>query len=367
MSAIRALILMLCLQAANAQPAFDAKPWQEDLEQAREAVATKYANLEWLVLEREINLESLFAEAKTSINSASDADDARAAFDRLARQFGDGHVRFKWPQGASTSGTPLANCQALGYELRMRGVPLATHVPGYTALSAGPESVFPTGAIQLSNRKVGVIKIGLFSPQAYPELCAAAIADLHIEPNAPCDDACSRRIDTWAVNRMSYDLANQLRAIKASGAEILLLDIANNGGGSDWAEAAARMVTSVGLRSERMGFVRGPHWVRDFSEMETDLRSAMKGATTSDRKELAKLADAVAARRREANTPCDSAPLWRGARPACSWLGEGFYSSGLLPSGDIQSIRNKAWPHFVFSPARYPVTEGVWTGRCWCS
>jgi hypothetical protein len=46
-------------QAAAPTP-FDPKPWLEDLDQTREAIATKYANLEWVVLEREIDLAALF-------------------------------------------------------------------------------------------------------------------------------------------------------------------------------------------------------------------------------------------------------------------------------------------------------------------
>ena len=355
-------LMALCLHGANAASSFDPTPWREDLAQAREAVSTKYANLEWLVLEREVDLPALFADAEASINSASSAVDAQAAFDRLARRFADGHVRFRWPQAQATSQTPTANCSSLGYDARMRGASFATHIPGYAALSASSASAFPAGSIQLGYHKVGVIQIGLFSPQGYPQLCAAAIADLHITPDAPCDDACSHRIESWASDRMSHDLENQLHAIKAAGADILLVDITNNGGGTDWAEAAARMLTSSKLKSARIGFVRGAHWTRRFGEMEADLRSALKTAPRSDRALLKNLADAVAARSKEAATPCDSSPLWRGARPSCQWLGEGFFASGLLPTGDMQRFRGKSWSSLVFVPAQYPLHEGAWQG-----
>jgi hypothetical protein len=48
---------------------FDLKPWLDDLKQTREAIATKYANLEWVVIEREINLESLFNDAEAAIHN----------------------------------------------------------------------------------------------------------------------------------------------------------------------------------------------------------------------------------------------------------------------------------------------------------
>jgi hypothetical protein len=106
---------------AGSPASYDSMPWLADLEQAREALATKYANLEWVVLEREVDLESLFTDAKTQLQSATSDNDARAAFDRLARRLGDGHVRFRWSVDQSTPATPIANCAALGYDARIRG------------------------------------------------------------------------------------------------------------------------------------------------------------------------------------------------------------------------------------------------------
>ena len=39
---------------------------------------------------------------------------------------------------------------------------------------------------------------------------------------------------------MTRDLAAQLSAIKTAGADVLLIDVAGNGGGTEWAEVAAR-------------------------------------------------------------------------------------------------------------------------------
>jgi hypothetical protein len=66
---------------AAAPLTYDPKPWLEDLEQTREALSTKYANLEWVVIEREIDLDSLFADAKAQLQSAASESDARAGFD----------------------------------------------------------------------------------------------------------------------------------------------------------------------------------------------------------------------------------------------------------------------------------------------
>ena len=349
-------------KAWPATDSFDPKPWLEDLDQARGAFATKYANLEWAVLEREIDLSALFADAKAQLRSASSDTDARAAFDRLARRVGDGHVLFRWTRDKTPTTTPNANCAELGYNTRIRGGPSAALMPGYLPLPLAPTTEFPAGTIQLTDHKVGVIKIGVFTPQGLPELCADALAALRLSPEMLCDKACSDRIDTVVSDRMTRDLEAQIRSINATGADVLLIDIANNGGGTQWAEAAARMVTAVRLKSAQIGFVRGPHWVKYFTDTEADLRAAAKGALGDDRKLLMALAAQAHTYGHEAETPCDSEPLWLGKIPPCNWLVHGFYSSGLIDSADPNAIRNKPWGTHVFAPIRYPYNEGVWRG-----
>ena len=347
---------------ATTSPPFDPKPWLDDLEQVREAIATKYANLEWVVIEREINLESLFTDAKAQLQSATSEADAQAGFDRLARRLGDGHVRFRWSTDHSPKAVPKADCAALGYDLGIRGKPVAAFMPGYVALADAPAKEFPAGIMELKGQKIGVIKIGIFTPDGMPELCAESLTALDIPPDSACDDTCKDRIDTWISDRMTRDLAAQLRAIDNAKADVLLIDVANNGGGTEWAEAAARMVTAVRLKSERIGFVRGPHWKEHFTYTIDDLRVAAKSASKKDQEILNGLAEQARAYQREAATPCDSQPLWQGKRPSCNWLGVGFYASGLIDSADPQSLKNKPWAKDFFTPMQYPYEEGVWRG-----
>jgi hypothetical protein len=343
-------------------PSFDPKPWLEDLEQTREALGTKYANLEWVVIEREINLESLFNDAKAQLQSATSETDAQAVFDRLARRLGDGHVRFRWSTDHSPKAVPKADCADLGYDLGIRGKQVAALMPGYSPIGDAPAKEFPAGTIQVTGHTVGVIKIGIFSPDGMPELCAESLTALNIPPDSACDDTCKDRIDTWVSDRMTRDLAVQLRAIDNAKADVLLVDVANNGGGTEWAEAAARMVTAVRLKSERIGFVRGPHWKEHFTYTIDDLRVAAKSASKKDQEILNGLAEQAQAYQHEAATPCDSQPLWQGKHPSCNWLGVGFYASGLIDSADPQVLKNKPWAKDFFTPMQYPYEEGVWRG-----
>ena len=59
--ALAFLIALLAVPAAAGEAAFDPKPWLQDLDQVHDALAAKYANLEWAVFEREADFPKLFA------------------------------------------------------------------------------------------------------------------------------------------------------------------------------------------------------------------------------------------------------------------------------------------------------------------
>ncbi len=363
------LVVGLCAASTpagiNAKP-FDSKPWLADLDQVRETFLTKYANLEWAVFQREADLPALFADTESRVKKATNEWEARSAFERFARKLGDGHVVFDWPRSSSHAteppGTPQEQCVALGYDARMRAAPLAANAAGYHPLSTLQSDEFPAGVIPLNSQLIGVLQIGVFTPQGFPALCRSALRELAIAADKPCDDACSDRVQDWASAQLTRDLAAQLRALKEAGATVLVVDVAGNGGGTEWAEAAARMVTGTRLRSEEMEFVRGEHWAKSFADDEASLRHFADQASGPDRALLLNLADEIEARRKVALTRCDAAPLWQGAHPACSWLGRGFYGSGFLATADPLQLRGKPWAALLFTPMEFPYEEGVWTG-----
>lgn len=342
--------------AAAAEPAFDPKPYLEDLDQVHRVFETKYALFEWAVFEREADLPALFARTRARIAKAHNDYEARNAFDRFARYLNDEHVSFAWPAGAAhADGPPPGPCAR--FDPAYAAKPLAALMPGYSAL-AGPAE-FPAGLIDAGKARVGVVQIGIFWDAGFPGLCEAALAALSIPRDKPCDGPCADRIDTWAEARMTRDFADILRALKAASADVLLIDVTGNGGGTEWSEAAARMVTPIRLSSMHVRVARGEHWAKIYDS--ADLRKDA-AAAPADRAYLLSLAHAVDARRRDVLTPCDATPLWRGEHPACPLLAEGFYESGLIASADPERLRGKPWAADVFSPMQYPYAEGVWRG-----
>ncbi len=364
---VLATLLMLSILADNAKPAtppFDPNPWLEDLEQARTAFATLYADLEWDVVERHLDLNAVFDRARAEARGAHDTAEARAAFDELAHQFIDGHTRFNWwAADGPPHATPRADdCQSLGYDRKMVAAPLATLLPGFVPLSPAPTPRFSAGTVRHGQRLIAVLQIPLFMPEGFPEVCEAAVAALKLDPNGTCADDCRDRINDVASAQLTRDLASALAALRAAHADVLLIDITGNGGGSEWAEAAARMVTTKRLASIPMYFIKGEHWTQRFTRQESELRAAAATATGDDRAFLIHLAGQVADRKRDAQTPCDGTPLWRGERPTCGWLGDAFYSTGLLRMADPAVGHGKPWGPLVFTPLKYPYQEGLWRG-----
>jgi hypothetical protein len=317
--------------------------------------------LEWAVFDREADLPALFARTRTRIEQAHNDYEARSAFDRFARYLNDEHVSFNWPHGDApkdTSAAPPLPCARFNPVYVAK--PLASLIQGFHALPGAPE--FPAGTVDVNGTKVGVVQIGIFWDAGFPSLCDTALAALNIPKDKPCDDKCSDHIDDWAYVKMTGDFGATLRALKDAGAETLLVDVSGDGGGTEWSEAAARMVTPLRITSMRVRVARGEHWAKIFAEDEADLKKYAAAAAPKDRKYLLGLAHDVEAKLRDVRTPCDASPLWRGEHPACPLLAEGFSESGLIASADPAALRDKPWTSTVFTPAQFPYSEGVWRG-----
>jgi len=347
-----ACALLLAAPSA-AEQAFDPKPWLDDLAQMHAALTTKYANIEWAITDRGADLDDYFGRARKRILRANDAGSTMAAFDGLIRRLGDGHVEIAWPQhtapnAASVSGQDI--CKEAGYDAAKLGAPLAALMTGYTQIRSGS---FPAGTVQIGSRRIGILKIALFSPDGMPELCRAALAALKVAPTGPCDDKCRERVAKETEAHLNDDFVAALEALNTAHVDLLLVDVTGNGGGSEWVEAAARMVTPLRLKSERIAFVRGAQWSKEFADAERDLRKAAANASPVDREFLIHLADAARAKRTIAETPCP--------RPDCV-LGEGFYASGFIDSADPKSLEGKPWAADVFTPMEHPYREGIWRG-----
>ncbi|MDP8916423.1 MAG: hypothetical protein M3M95_04320, partial [Pseudomonadota bacterium] len=151
-SAAAGLVGLVWAAAAVAQPAFDPKPWLEDLRQARDAMSAHYANLEWAVRDRGVDLPDAYPRLEAAMSAAKSEAEARRLFERFLSAFGDGHLRVEWPAGpaavpAGTSPTAAAKplCEQLGFsDWGEDRSAVAWRLPGYVPLADSPAgALFP--------------------------------------------------------------------------------------------------------------------------------------------------------------------------------------------------------------------------------
>ena len=358
--------LAVAVTAVLAAPAvaqsFDPAPWVADLEQARQAFHGKYTNLEWLENERGLKIDPLFDRAAQQLAGASSEADVRGLFDRIEQRISDGHVQFVWPRRSKSQTAARAKpvpvvardlCAELGYDSRQASPGTAQALPGYRSLAEG--NPFPAGTFKSRDTTVGVIRIGVFQPQGYPALCREAVQAFAISQDRPCDDQCQDKIVTRAYVRLTEALEERARQLNAAGAQVLLIDITGNGGGSEWAEAAARIFSAKELVSERRGYVRGEHWAKQWRDLAATLREFAAKARRTDKARLLAYATETDAAAREAETPCADPPT-------CNRIATAGYSTGLVGHSKSGAFAGKDWGVHVFSPAQFPYHDGVWNG-----
>ena len=343
-------VLMLGAAPTQAQTAFSPAPWLRDLDQLRDGMSTGYANLEWQA-GRGMDLPATYASARDRIVAAHDDYEARRAFERFLAAFGDGHLEVRWPTAvAATAPTRSAAteplCARLGYfDLRDEGGP-ALRLPG--AKPVGAQGAHLKAAVaKVGRRAIAVLRVGIFSPQGYPAICADIAARRGLTAASPCDDACREAFEQAANTAFVGEMARQVRALAATKPGVLLIDISDNGGGGDSSLALARIVTGKPLKRAHGGGLMGAAWGRELGDRQADAAKARTTAAPADRPALERFGAALVKARTEALKTCDRAPLWSGRQIACTArspepLYAGFWSS--VPKADDPVAHAKtAW------------------------
>src|SRR5262245_43486834 len=338
-----------------AEPDWSPTPWIEDLQVIKTALETRYANREWMLTVRGIDVDAMLERTTLQVEAAGSDMAARAVIDRMLLRFHDGHVQIDWPSVEKTpSATKGASvCGSLGFAEGGASYGIGPSLPGYVALE--DDGVFAAGTILLGRDKIGVIRISEFQPQPSPGLCRAAERSLNIVDDEACDDKCRDRLMESVYADYTQHFARRLTDLHRAGASLLIVDLTKNGGGSEWAEAAARMLVAKPLTSEALGFVRGDHWARHWHEIATDLDAYAVRADVADKAQLNDWIAQARAAEQQARTRCT---LGTG----CAWLGRAGYATGLVGRAPAEEFRGKPWAPTVFSPAQYAYQDGLWSG-----
>jgi Peptidase family S41 len=302
--------------AAAGTPALAAATWQADFDALLAGLASNYANFEDQIRERRLDLPALAARQRRALNEADDDHGRRTALEGLLRPLRDPHVKIDWkPQAAG--GAPAPVCAA-GTDGGREGRLQWSRWPSFAPLVSDSARIFSAGVLHLPDgRRLGIVRLGVFVESAYPVACAEAARPLGLATHAPCDATCAVQRDATAARVLDTALVDTVRALRAAGAAMLILDISDNGGGSDWNEAVARRLAGP-LRSARIAVLKHPAWQEWVDERLHTLSSDAPEAT------------AWRHLRRQLVQPCDLSAAWSdseiasGARPLpCSTLVHG--------------------------------------------
>lgn len=261
--------------AALAQPStsFNRQAWLSDYARLKVALAQNYANLDWQVERRGLNLSRADRFIFFALQAAQDNTAATLAMVKLIEAFDDPHLELRAgrppesaslvPRSSDTDGPAKIanNCDADGYQ---DGEP-ATRLPYPSSPDWRPlsEAPFQTGLIG----HTGIIRIPAFGEDQYRTTCIKV----------------SKRGLTGRELQLAtrHDLNRQLLALigdlRARGITRLVVDLSRNGGGSEWSSEAVTLFVPGKLRRQEP---------------------------------------------RLANTKCDRSGVWRGEKAVCSVYGD---------------------------------------------
>lgn len=363
---------------------YDPAPWLADFAELRDSIGAGYANLDWKVSQGEVDPYRLTLTTDSAIRAAGSDRGARRALQGFVAAFDDGHLSLRRPRPileaiehhvrhGLSAGEPLtadldaaAACKRLGLGID-DSPPLLAHASGYAPLPSDTNA-FQAGTLAIGDGTVGVIRIALFSAEAYRPACERVWPAFRstLAPEEPCDGDCEQQFYTAIYSRMTDELAARIRQLEAAGARAIVVDLTGNGGGQNWVDQAARVMTHRTLRSPRVGFVRHPHWVPVF---EGDLAAVERDLARPDLDSLrrALLLDARDRYRQaleEARTPCDLSALWRDSAPApgCRNIGSAeLYASGAYGWLAPGAAAGLASAETLFQPGARGLARGIGT------
>ena len=250
-------------------PAFDRAAWLADYAALKDTMARGYANLDWIVEHRGLDLTTLDQTITEQLEAATSETEAVAAISQFTQAFGDSHLRGGRGQahpaalrnaalagageaGGESSDEPRSqDCATLGYRDGTRwGAFDPAALPGW---SRAHSPYFTAGR----SGRTGFVRIHSFGETDYLAACETAWQ--------PGRAARETQLATRAV--LQDELTRLSAELRTAGAEILALDLTGNGGGSEWSEEAAALFSARELsrpsprlvepRGDRSGIWRG--------------------------------------------------------------------------------------------------------------
>ena len=184
-----AFLTVIALAAAWDVITYDAKAWQADYARLKHDMARGYANLDWIVDHRKLDIRKLDRDTTAAIDGAHSRVRAFLAIRRFVRAFHDPHFRLKPGERPISGDAPLVtaaslaaimdddevepvdapageDCAAAGYEEGDHAFHFPfSKMPGYRGLAEDAD--FPTAIVE----DTGILRIAQFGEDQYLAAC----------------------------------------------------------------------------------------------------------------------------------------------------------------------------------------------------
>jgi peptidase S41-like protein len=351
----------------------DTTAWLADLSQLQHEMSTHYANLEWAVSVRGIDLRELSRRTADRLRSAATEAAAQRYIQDFLKAFGDGHLGVSWPARVAAAPVPVgairsqSACEQQGYRHTSSDTTegVLRWADHYEPIESPDSRLFPIGIIAAPHARIGVIRIFTFATHEFPELCAEQLAAMHLSPDTACAGGCAGPLERETTNRLTAALERQLVVLEQHGITALTVDVTDNGGGDSWVDVAMRTLTTHRLVAARIGFIRHPHWTQQLSDRLAQIERDVPRTTGAYHQTLVRGATDIRAALDSAARQCGLDVLWEGGVPECSLVvtEPAMYSTGLIgysapntrPADSLECCP-------VFYPVRFTYREGVYHG-----
>jgi hypothetical protein len=370
-----AFLVLVTNSVARGQD-FKMDVWLEDFAQLKREMSAQYANLEWAIENRGLDLKQLAEQTESRLLQARSEVEAKKIIESFLDGFGDGHLSVQWAQSKVNNSSPAENtqlvspvplCERLDYKSHNQLPRIAfTMLNNFREIKTEDSKYFSIGILRVAaDKDIGVIKIVIFSEHAFPELCEQATAQMNLTKDSPCDEECEDRLERKAANLLTVALARQIEVLKRNKISVLLVDITGNGGGTNWTEPAARIFSAKSLSSPRQQFIRHEHWTKQLKKRLETIEADSRHCTPPNQELLLQGADILRKAILESQKSCDRSGVWENRKPACSLVANTppLYPQSVLPFAKPDSLPDKPSSRFLFYPSRYAYREGVYSGQ----
>ncbi|MCL6272514.1 S41 family peptidase [Muricauda sp. 2012CJ35-5] len=352
------------------------KLWLQDFELLKQEMTSGYANLKYAKEKEGLDLIQLSDTTRINLKKAESQKKAQEIIRKFLSVFKDGHLNATLIKEESINGSEaeqLPNSNEMDSlaltKMNYQNVDIQKtikfdSIDGFHSLSTDTNP-FESSIIKNGGHSIGVIRIEIFLTRWYLQTANMEWKSFKKTFDGDCDEDCQWTFYQKVEDKLLEHLTDRIDELKNMGMEALIINVSNNGGGTEWCNAVANLLTSKHLKHLDASFVRHKHWtgiLEDYlSLVQNDLKNTqLKPDLISKLEKLESLLSELIEKTKEY---CDPSHVWSNQNLNCLELIQNPFF-GELPFGigqheQLEELESKS----LLEIERFlPFKKGVYDG-----